>query len=87
VVNPALSNLASLGIADSVKLESSNLGDLSNVIRLLEKINPSEIYNLASQSSVGRSFEQPIGTIQFNVLSTMNLLEAMRILHLKSKIL
>src|SRR5262245_61834179 len=71
MVSPALSNLASLGIADLIRLESSNLGDLSNVIRLLEKINPDEIYNLASQSSVGRSFEQPIGTVQFNVLTQM----------------
>ncbi len=55
------------------------------MIRLLERIKPDEIYNLASQSSVGLSFEQPIGTVEFNIMSTMNLLEAIRILPIKAK--
>ncbi len=80
-----LKNLKLIGIENNVKLLPGNLLDLSNAIRILENIEPNEIYNLASQSSVGVSFEQPIGTIEFNVLSTINLLEAMRILRLKSK--
>jgi GDPmannose 4,6-dehydratase len=83
---PSLQNLAFLGIADRVELVSANLRDLSNVIRSLERVQPDEIYNLASQSSVGLSFEQPIGTIEFNILSTINILEAMRILPLKAKL-
>ena len=83
--NPSLINLAFLGITDAVQLISTNLRDLSNVIRLLEKVQPGEIYNLASQSSVGRSFEQPIGTVEFNVLSTINLLEAIRFLALEAR--
>jgi GDPmannose 4,6-dehydratase len=83
--NPSLINLTFLGITDAVQLISTNLRDLSNVIRLLEKVQPGEIYNLASQSSVGRSFEQPIGTVEFNVLSTINLLEAIRFLALDAR--
>ena len=78
-------NLKFLGIHGSVEVISANLLDLSNVIRMLERVKPEEIYNLASQSSVGMSFEQPIGTIEFNILSTTNLLEAMRILSLSAR--
>jgi GDPmannose 4,6-dehydratase len=76
-------NLLHLGVEGSIELVSTNLLDLSNVIRLLEKIQPDEIYNLASQSSVGLSFEQPIGTVEFNILSTINLLEGVRLLPLE----
>jgi len=55
------------------------------MIRLIEKVQPDEIYNLASQSSVGLSFEQPIGTVEFNVLSTINILEAIRMLALGAR--
>ena len=78
-------NLVHLGVEGSIELVTTNLLDLSNVIRLIEKVQPQEIYNLASQSSVGLSFEQPIGTVEFNVLSTINLLEGMRILPLKAR--
>ena len=78
-------NLKLLGIEGSIELIPTDLLDLSNVIRLLERIKPDEIYNLASQSSVGLSFEQPIGTVEFNIMSTMNLLEAIRILPFKAK--
>ena len=83
--HPNLQNLEFLHIEDRVELISTNLLDLSNVIRLLEKIQPQEIYNLASQSSVRLSFQLPIGTVEFNVLSTINLLEAMRIIPCKAK--
>ena len=83
VSNPA--NLKVLGIKDSIKLIPANLLDLSNVIRLLDMTKPDEIYNLAAQSSVAISFEQPMWTVEFNVKSTLNLLEAMRILHLGAR--
>ena len=82
---PHSRNLMILGIEKSIELIPGDLLDLSNVIRLLERIKPDEIYNLASQSSVGLSFEQPIGTVEFNIMSTMNLLEAIRILPIKAK--
>jgi GDPmannose 4,6-dehydratase len=80
-----LANLKFLGIEDRIELISANLLDLSNVIRSIKMIKPDEIYNLAAQSSVGTSFEQPIWTIEFNVMSTLNLLEAMRMTHPKAR--
>lgn len=84
-IAPHSRNLKLLGVENSLQLIPTDLLDLSNVIRLLERIKPDEIYNLASQSSVGLSFEQPIGTVEFNIMSTMNLLEAIRILPFKAK--
>ena len=84
-IAPHSRNLKHLGVEGSLELVRTDLLDLSNVIRLLDRIKPDEIYNLASQSSVGLSFEQPIGTVEFNIMSTMNLLEAIRILPFKAK--
>jgi len=78
---PNISNLDYLGIEDRVKLLNVDLTELSDVIRVVEKIQPDEIYNLAAQSSVGLSFEQPIATYEFNTSSTLNLLESVRIVN------
>lgn len=75
-----------LNVYDEVELVEANLLDFSNIIRLLEKYHPDEIYNLAAQSSVGLSFEQPIGTLEFNIISTANILEAVRIINKKIKV-
>jgi GDPmannose 4,6-dehydratase len=56
-----------------------DLTDLGSTIRLLEKAGPSEIYNLAAQSFVAVSFDQPITTGQITGLGALNLLEAIRI--------
>ena len=71
-------NLNYLGILDDVELTKANLLDLSNLLRILKEYKPDEMYNLAAQSSVGLSFEQPIGTLEFNIISTANMLEAIR---------
>lgn len=79
--NPTESNIKSLrylGIENEVTLIEANLLDWPNVINIIEKTEPDEVYNLAAQSSVGLSFDQPVRTIQFNTLSTANLLEAIR---------
>ena len=73
-------NMKYLGIDNSITLIGANLLDLSNVIRIIEKNEPDEVYNLAAQSSVGLSFNQPIGTLEFNMISVANLLEAIRII-------
>ena len=73
--------LAYLGIKDEVVLESCDLGDHSQVIRILEKYKPDEVYNLAAQSSVSLSFSQPVSTIQFNIISVLNILEAIRLIN------
>ena len=72
-------NFKYLGIDDYIILEEVDLLDMANVMRLIQKYQPDEIYNLAAQSSVGLSFEQPIGTFSFNTISVNNLLETIRL--------
>ena len=61
-----------------LKLVEYDLTDLSSTIRLLEKAKPQEVYNLAAQSFVGVSFEQPITTADITGVGALNLLEAIR---------
>ena len=58
-----------------------DLTDSGSAIRLLEKINPDEVYNLAAQSFVAASFCEPISTSQITGLGVLNLLEAIRIVN------
>ena len=62
----------------SLHLVEYDLTDLSSTIRLLEKAEPQEVYNLAAQSFVGVSFEQPITTAEITGVGALNLLEAIR---------
>jgi GDPmannose 4,6-dehydratase len=71
-------NLTRLGIKERVKLESMALNDFRSVLQVLMKIQPDEVYNLAGQSSVGLSFEQPVETLESIATGTLNLLEAIR---------
>jgi GDPmannose 4,6-dehydratase len=73
--------LDELGITQhpQLKLVEYDLTDLSSTIRLLEKAEPNEVYNLAAQSYVGVSFEQPITTAEITGVGALNLLEAIRI--------
>jgi GDPmannose 4,6-dehydratase len=73
-----LSKLTKLGIENMVEVQECDLMDYSSIIRILQKFNPDEFYNLAAQSSVAASFNQPIGTIHFNSISVLNILEAIR---------
>lgn len=70
-----------LGIAQNENLEliEYDLTDLSSSIRLLEKCEPEEVYNLAAQSFVGVSFDQPLTTAQITGLGPVHLLEAIRL--------
>lgn len=61
-------------------IEELDLLDMANVIKIIQKYKPDEIYNLAAQSSVGLSFDQPLGTFSFNTTSVNNLLESIRLL-------
>ncbi len=74
-----------VGVAKEVTLVNCDLMDLSQCIKLLQKFRPDEVYNLAAQSSVSLSFEQPIGTMSFNIMSVLNLLEAVKIVNDKIK--
>jgi GDPmannose 4,6-dehydratase len=66
-----------------LQLVEFDLTDMSSAIRLLERTEPSEVYNLAAQSFVGVSFDQPVTTAQVTGLGTLNLLEAIRIVNPK----
>lgn len=76
-----------LGIYNHENLEliEYDLNDQSNNIRLIERIQPDEFYNLAAQSFVGVSFEQPIYTSQTTGLGALHILEAIRIVNPKIK--
>jgi GDPmannose 4,6-dehydratase len=80
------SHLKRLGICDDLKLESVALSDFRSVLQILKKIQPDEIYNLAGQSSVGLSFEQPVETLESIATGTLNLLEAIRFLEHPTKL-
>ncbi len=71
-------NLQLLGIKDRLTFHSMALNDFRSVLQVLVKVQPDEIYNLAGQSSVGLSFDQPVETLESISVGTLNLLEAIR---------
>jgi len=74
----SFNNLARLGIRDKVKLESMAPNDFRSVLQTISKVKPDELYNLAGQSSVWLSFQQPVETLESISIGTLNLLEAIR---------
>lgn len=75
--------ISELGITQhpDLHLVEFDLTDLSSAIRLLQTVEPSEVYNLAAQSFVGVSFDQPITTAHITGIGAVNLLEAIRIVN------
>lgn len=74
----SLRNLTRLGIEREVRVVSISINDFRSVLQTLLKVQPDEVYNLAGQSSVGLSFEQPVETLESISVGTLNLLEAIR---------
>ncbi|MCB2016685.1 MAG: GDP-mannose 4,6-dehydratase, partial [Hydrogenophaga sp.] len=74
-----------LGIQDhpNLNLVEYDLTDLGSSIALVQKVQPDEIYNLAAQSFVGVSFDQPSTTAQITGVGALNLLEAIRLVNRK----
>ena len=72
-----------LGIKDNANLHlvEYDLTDLSASIRLMQTTGATEVYNLAAQSFVGVSFDQPVTTAEITGIGPVNLLEAIRIVH------
>ncbi|WP_457623727.1 GDP-mannose 4,6-dehydratase [Persephonella sp.] len=70
--------LKELGIENDVKILYMDLLELTNIMRVIEKIKPDEVYNLAAQSFVGVSFDQPILTSEIDAMGVLRLLEAIR---------
>jgi len=67
-----------LGVADRVRMVDGNLVDLSSLLRIVTEVRPDEIYNLAAQSFVATSWDQPVITSQVTGVGVINMLEAMR---------
>jgi GDPmannose 4,6-dehydratase len=74
-------NLEKLGIRERVRLVSVALNDFRSVLQALNQVRPDEVYNLAGQSSVALSFEQPVETLESISVGTLNLLEGIRFLN------
>ena len=73
-------------VFSQLNLEYADMTDMSSLIRVLNQVKPDEIYNLAAQSHVKISFDQPIYTAQVVAIGVMNLLEAVRLTSPKAKI-
>jgi GDPmannose 4,6-dehydratase len=73
-----LSGLKALKLVEHVPVVSMASNDFRSVLQTVSRVEPDEIYNLAGQSSVGLSFEQPVETIESIALGTLNLLETIR---------
>jgi len=67
-------------------LHHGDMTDSSSLVRIVEKVQPHEVYNLAAQSHVAVSFEEPEYTANSDALGTLRLLEAIRILHLQDRV-
>src|SRR4051812_26920281 len=63
-----------LGVIDRVKLIDGDLGDLSSAIRIMQAVEPDEVYNLAAQSFVHASWQQPLLTGAITGLGALNIL-------------
>ena len=85
-IQPSLKNLNKLKIADQIEICSLDTTEVLHIQKVIKKINPNEIYHLSGQSSVGRSFIDPIDTYKSIVLETLSLLEACRKLGFDGKI-
>lgn len=85
VVTTNFWRIEELGIRNhpNLHLEEFDLTDMGSAIRLIQRIEPDEIYNLAAQSFVGVSFDQPSTTSQITGIGVLNLLEAIRIVNPK----
>ena len=74
------------GVYSKLKLFYGDMTDLSSLIRVIEEVRPDEIYNLAAQSHVRISFDQPIYTANTTGIGTLNLLESVKLIKPNTKI-
>ena len=74
------------GVYDKVRLHYADLTDLSSLISVIQKVNPDELYNLAAQSHVRISFDQPLYTANVTGIGTLNILEAVKLIKPNTKI-
>lgn len=80
-----LPRLAALNIDRDVELQTLDVQDLTSIVRMIENIQPDEIYNLSGQSSPQASFQQPLYTGETSGLGTLRLLEAIRLMNASAR--
>lgn len=80
------SNLEKLGILGEIELITTCLTDFRSILLTLEKTNPSHVFHLAGQTSVGLSFSLPYEALDSILVSTLNILECIRFFNRKIKI-
>jgi len=73
-------------LLDKITIWSRDVSDPSGIVSVIEQVKPDEIYNLAAQSHVQHSFEQPYYTAQVNAIGVLNILEAVRVFSPTSKV-
>ena len=73
-------------VYDKLKLHYADLTDLASLIRVIQESQPDEIYNLAAQSHVRISFDQPLYTANVTGIGTLNILEAVKLIKPNTKI-
>jgi GDPmannose 4,6-dehydratase len=73
-------------VYDKVKLHYADLTDLSSLVRVISEVKPIEIYNLAAQSHVRISFDQPLYTANVTGIGTLNILESVKLINPSIKI-
>ena len=78
-------NLKKLNIFKKLNICTLNCQNIDEIIRLFCRINPDEVYNMSGQSSVSKSFIEPVETFSSNFISIFNLLEAIRTCNKKIK--
>ena len=76
----SFTSLVALGIRGRVTLHSAVLTDFRSTLQVIARVSPDEIYNLAGQSSVGLSFQQPVETLESFATAALNVLEVLRFL-------
>lgn len=74
----SFSNHHRLGIFGRITYHSTDLAEFRSILRVISDVQPSEIYNLSGQTSVGLSFEQPVEAFESIAVATINILEVLR---------
>ena len=74
------------GIYDRLSLHYGDLTDSTNLVRVIQKVQPDEIYNLGAQSHVKVSFEMPEYTADVDAVGTLRILEAVRLLGMEGRV-
>ena len=72
--------LSELDILNKINLVAMDLAEITNIQRVIEEIKPDEVYNLAAQSFVQTSFDQPIYTSEIDAIGVTRILETIRML-------